>query len=52
MLIDDADVKINEGKSRYSDGSNRPEQGSDVMKKFFFFFSMTLMELSFSYRLE
>lgn len=34
--MDDADVKINEGNSRYSDEGNRPEHGSDVMKKGFF----------------
>lgn len=37
MLIDDADVKINEEKSRYSDEGNRPKHGSDVMKKLYFF---------------
>lgn len=37
MLIDDADVKINEGKSRYSVEGSRPEHGGDVTKKLFSF---------------
>lgn len=37
MLIDDADVKINEGKSRYSEEGSRPDHGGDVLKKVGFF---------------